>query len=171
MGVLKRIDHIKWMEGFINRPYFVVELTATEPNDYLYHEEFDSNGTLYWAICQDSVSFMYHNPRMEGGYGGREFQIRLARLDGSFHTIRGPWSSRAGVLNNYPNIPNVVDVATTDHWACAVTADALTRVAKAQGIKLVWVRSGGEWTIEPLQQDGSIKYDPQMANWDIEEVV
>jgi hypothetical protein len=55
--------------------------------------------TLYIGTFGDLVKFYAHDPNSETGFGGRTFTLRMR--DESEVTIKGPWSSRASVINEY----------------------------------------------------------------------
>lgn len=61
--------------------------------------ETDQGTVLYVAEHNDFVKFFAHNPNAENGFGGATFELTMR--DGSVRTIKGPWSSRASVINEY----------------------------------------------------------------------
>jgi len=136
MKVLKA--NIDWHEGFDNEPRLQV-LVDKMNYDKLKYEPFPITrisglsgeqaaivGTsdytfkgrdtvLYYAANKGLVRFLYHDPQNEHGYDGNVFQLILT--NGETIKIKGPWSSRAGVVNQLvPDDPNLqcVDVSITD---------------------------------------------------------
>lgn len=55
--------------------------------------------TLYVAASEENwmASFMSHNPKDETGFCGATFTLQMN--DGSTRCVKGPWSSRADVVN------------------------------------------------------------------------
>lgn len=87
---------IDWMEKWSNNPELVVAV-----EDWPSSEEFryEQRGNLFFAEKDGAVSFFSHSGKDEnlGGYGGDEFKIRM--IDGTEKILKGPWSSRSGVMN------------------------------------------------------------------------
>ena len=59
----------------------------------------DEGRTLYIGTHGCLVRQYVHNPHNETGFGGATFTLRM-RTGGEV-TIKGPWSSRASVVNEY----------------------------------------------------------------------
>jgi hypothetical protein len=88
-----------------NTPHIVIyglpEMPGFGGVIYETHEILDTRrpGTLYVGERPDGfVHFMLHRPTDETGYGGAVIPVQTKA--GAF-TIKGPWSSRAGVVNAY----------------------------------------------------------------------
>lgn len=58
---------------------------------------FTQLGQLYYGENEGLVDFFFHNPQDQRGYGGRLFHLMLDT--GTVITLKGPWSSRSGVMN------------------------------------------------------------------------
>jgi hypothetical protein len=88
-------------KGYENMPSLEVFLRDRTPdrNELRYKTKKVDNSTLYFAEKDGYVSFFLHNPRDQTGYGGSTFEVTL--IDGTKVRVKGPWSSRAAVMNNY----------------------------------------------------------------------
>jgi hypothetical protein len=86
---------IQWNEGFLNHPELLIDVDRDAVNyDHILYE---NRGDLYYGESEGLVSFFaYAGPG--DGYGGAKFPIKMK--DGSKKTLIGPWSSRAGCMNN-----------------------------------------------------------------------
>ena len=167
---LLKVVGVQYMDNeYGNRPIFVVKMSrVASTNEFIYaRHEVDPNSILYLGTLGDQVNFFCHNRLNERGYGGRVYNLRL--LDGSTVDIKGPWSSRSGVMNKYfghstPAVDDTdccVEVVGDDCYACSVTATALIKAAKAAGYRVAWVFVDGQWTLEPLHPDGKLKGAPK----------
>lgn len=97
---------IDWMEAYSNKPSITVLVDERMPHmDEL--KWMRNDGLYYTVLSCGIIDKMYHDPRNEHGYSGREF--RLPMLDGSYKTIKGPWSSRAQAINQLTKL-NTVDI-------------------------------------------------------------
>lgn len=74
------------------------ELEAVEKR-LRYQSKKTPNGTAYWACDEKTglVKFLFHTPDNQKGYGGSTFELRMK--GGRTKKVRGPWSSRCGVMN------------------------------------------------------------------------
>jgi hypothetical protein len=95
---------VDWMQGWANSPRLIVEVDKT-PVHLRYRKKEVGGETVYFAENEGFVAYFSHDPKNERGYGGREFDITLE--DGSDVTIKGPWSSRCGVMNSLGFTPSV----------------------------------------------------------------
>lgn len=97
---------INWNLHCANYPHINIEGVTPK---FEYEEIALEDGTFYFAIDQvtGAVDFMFHDPLCETGFGGAVFKLPMK--DGSIREIKGPWSSRAGALEDLIGIP-VVDV-------------------------------------------------------------
>lgn len=95
---------VQWMKGYANNPG--LELLVDEyPTDLVYK----SHQGLWFAEKDGYVRFYsWTGPGNESGFGGRCVNIQTA--EGPV-TLKGPWSSRSGVMNAY--FPHCLEVATT----------------------------------------------------------
>lgn len=157
---------VDWREDVANDPKLEVLIDGV-PDRSEMRFEHDSERGLWYADHEGYAEFFkWSGPENEGGYGGRNYTITT--VDGEEVTLRGPWSSRAGVLNKFGFGPCVSvrlatnpDVLDRGHTfsAGAVTLEAakqaidmaetashLERVEKFSGNEPYWVpkRNGGE---------------------------
>lgn len=103
MDIIRKIS-VNWYEKYANRPIFVIDINKEDypnSNEFIYdviNMGYSSRYTLYYAEHPSGlVSFYLHDTNDESGYGGREFILRC--IDGTLKTVRGPWSSRSGIIN------------------------------------------------------------------------
>jgi len=103
MKVLK--GYVNWMEGRENRPnmYLLVDkIPALDAMRFRLHDKGGTiNGGLYFAENDGYCRFFSHYSNTPdgngGGFGGRSFDLTM--IDGTPKTLRGPWSSNAGEMN------------------------------------------------------------------------
>jgi len=98
--------------GYANPP--TLELVVDRVSSYdefVYNTRPFGRSTLYFGVMDGEVHFFSHSPENEYGYGERKFKLTLA--DGTVRELKGPWSSRAGVMS--PLFRPVVDVTLI--WA------------------------------------------------------
>jgi hypothetical protein len=96
------------MEGYANDPTLEILVDKMpDRSDLRYKKE----GILYYAELDGYVSFFCYRGPGEG-FGGRGFEITME--DGSQELLKGPFSSRAGVMNAAGFGP-CVDVSITDN--------------------------------------------------------
>jgi hypothetical protein len=126
--------------GYANGPelkLIVDKMTAEE--DFVYDEKELDGCTLYFAKHEDGlVRFFSHNHSNERGFAGHVFKLRVQ--DGSIKELKGPWSSRAGVMNNY--FPHCVDCIieerdTGSRFSSAISLELATKAASMAGVWLV----------------------------------
>jgi hypothetical protein len=60
---------------------------------------WEERSGIYRAEKDGEVLYFSHDPERPYGWGGWEFKVIM--LDGSIRDIKGPWSSRAEVVNKY----------------------------------------------------------------------
>lgn len=97
--MIKSIE-INWYEGYGNAPQITI-FVDKRPKNFIYVlKPVRDNQTIYFAESTDGICHFYlHNTKNEGGFYGREYELNLA--DGSKKKIKGPWSSRAEVMNEF----------------------------------------------------------------------
>lgn len=101
---------VDWKDGFGNAPRLEVLVDEIPPIEAM---EFEHRGGLWYAEQDGFVRyFAWDGPDNEGGFGGRHFQITT--VAGEQAMLKGPWSSRAGAMNNAGFGP-CVDVSITDN--------------------------------------------------------
>jgi hypothetical protein len=153
MKVLKA--EVNWYEGWANDPVLVIHVDNWPRGDEFKYQVLNRQGSdLYWAHHPDgAVSFHCHNRSNQNGYGGAIFELNM--LDGSSKKIRGPWSSRSGVMNNY--FPHSTEVqikeeSTGYNLSGHISIELAERVANMAGVKLVKEYRRGDiiYSVEPL---------------------
>jgi len=137
MKILKsRVDP---MEGFANDPQLYILVDKMPPLDELVYER---KGDCYFAEKDGYVRFFFY-AKPGPGYGGREFHIKVKEGDKVIEKVlKGPWSSRSGVMNKLGFTP-CLEVAITDDpkvferghtfYAAAATVDLVK-----EALPLVW---------------------------------
>ncbi|WP_248514988.1 hypothetical protein [Salinarchaeum laminariae] len=99
---------INWREHVANDPRLQVLVDEIPSRDELRYEHEDG---IWCAIADGYVSyFAWSSDGNDGGFSGQSFDITT--VDGDAITLRGPWSARAGVVNQRSFGP-VVDVQIT----------------------------------------------------------
>lgn len=112
MNVLKAKVHNFVNARFDNDPSLMLLVDEMPDGENLVYESLEKgSNTLYFAHYGGLVSFYAHAPNDERGYGGASFVLTLD--DGSDVKIKGPWSSRSGVMNKHFE-PHSLEVAITD---------------------------------------------------------
>jgi hypothetical protein len=106
---MKLLDaQVDWREDVGNAPR--LEVLADEIPDR-YELRFEHENNIWCAIEDGYVEyFAWSGNGNDGGYTGDHYTIRMR--DGEEVTLKGPWSSRAGCVNNRSFGP-VVDVRLT----------------------------------------------------------
>jgi len=111
---------VRWFDGASNDPELLVALNRPPAYNEMVYEEYmlgTANRhelTLYVAEHQGIVNYLLEDPRNREGFGGREFEIQVPKKGSETKTkiLKGPWSSRAGVVNRYTSY-DIVDVVYT----------------------------------------------------------
>lgn len=98
---------VYWYWGFANSSHFKVLVDKIPSREELVYKK---KGSLYFAELDGYVDFHDYNGPGEG-YCGSVFRTPLD--DGTVEMHKGPWSSRAGVMNGAGFTP-CVDVLITD---------------------------------------------------------
>lgn len=140
----------------------IAEYEDTKEYDRIYDKyEVDAALTLYRSIDKFGIAkYMSHVRFNECGYGGKVFTLQVRDGEGfeNYHLeqIKGPWSSRASVMNVFFT-PHIVDVEIHTPTTCetrGITVETLEPLLHAQGAELVKVTYGnGEiiYTIQPIK--------------------
>lgn len=93
---------IDMMEQWANDPVLKITVDRMPPSEeFIYTKiELTPRRAIYFAKHECGIArFMVHDQDNERGYAGRVFTITLD--DGTQVSMKGPWSSRSGVMNNY----------------------------------------------------------------------
>jgi hypothetical protein len=102
---------IDWMNGWANDPIIEIH-TDVLPEGYTYERNM---GCYFGTIDgSDFVDYFYYE-RPGNGYGGAKFDLNMK--DGTVHTLIGPWSSRASVMNSmgFPHCTEVVIILPNEN--------------------------------------------------------
>lgn len=122
---------VDWMEGWGNTPNFVIHCSKDNIPE-LVKSEFTNHSGL-WVHVSDNgfVHYFAHKGiGNEGGYSGAPFTFLH---NGQIKTRRGPWSSRAGCVNQLGY--NIVDVVVDDNgsrYSAAITLALLVQLLDEQ---------------------------------------
>jgi hypothetical protein len=143
---------VEWYEGYSNDPRLQIVIDEY-PKGLRYEHKQES---LWFAEKDGYVSFYsWKGPGDEEGYCGRCYPITT--INGEEVTLRGPWSSRSGVMNKYFT-PQCLDVSIktveklNSCWcAGAVTLEFALEAIKLceESIELVVKESHGEYLFVP----------------------
>jgi hypothetical protein len=83
---------IDWHEEFNQSATITCEVDRIPSMDELVFEAYPiQKGVLYYAELEGYVCYLYHQPKNEEGFGGREYSLKMK--DGTIKIIKGPWSS------------------------------------------------------------------------------
>ena len=112
MIVPKIVDiEVDWKLGWENGPELRVLVTRRPKDDEKLYIR-DAKG-IYWCVVGDIVEYYFHGDPPEenaGGFYGRVYELKMR--DGTTVRLVGPWSSRAGCVNE--SFAPTVDVVLTD---------------------------------------------------------
>jgi len=106
---------LDWMKNWSNNPDLYLTV------DEIPHVEgmiFTRKGDLYWAEEDGFVKFYSHNFRNQTGYGGKEFILKMETEE--IVSLKGPWSSRSGIMNRY--FPECVEVIINGISGCVLVS-------------------------------------------------
>lgn len=120
-----------------------VHVDAVPELDEFIFEEFqlDHGSTLYVGTCGVLVRQFAHSEDNETGFGGAIFALRMR--NGETRMIKGPWSSRASVVNEYcPELRCCEVVFVEDGHRCGlaginVTENTFRHLAEMAGARVV----------------------------------
>lgn len=167
---------VEWYERYANHP--VLACSTTKGNWEKHREVHEKavfwtqrqgGSTLYYSDPGDGlVNFYCHTPGNEEGFAGRSFKL-LIEEDGETieRTIKGPWSSRPGIMNKYFGahcVDLTVSVGEYTHYSAACTL-SLAKV-------IIDLFNGGnppeDWIqlVCILEESGEIYYYPMKLNWE-----
>lgn len=147
---------VDWREDVGNDPRLQVVVDEIPSRDEMRFEHEDR----IWLGTKSGFAsyFAWSGDGNDGGYSGRSFEITT--VDGEQVTLKGPWSSRAGCVNQRSFGP-IVDVRiTTDPSALergyTFRTGSLTLEAAKQAIDLV---------DEPCHLERRLKYSNDEPVW------
>lgn len=107
---------VKYRFKYANLDDLVILVDEFPQGEYLYNTKDVNNSRLYFSEQDGSVRFYTASlnpdgtPKDDEGFGGREFKLR--HMLGHDMIIRGPWSSRSGVMNQH--FRKSMEVSMTD---------------------------------------------------------
>lgn len=84
------------------------DILKTLDNNFKYEKYKD----IYFAEYYGFVSYFYYE-KPDCGYGGEAFNLQM--IDGTTEKLIGPFSSRAGFINNLQYFDSIIDVALIDN--------------------------------------------------------
>jgi len=101
---------VNWQEGWNSDPRLEVLVDKIPDHAELRYEYKEG---MYFAEADGYVAFLFHSgvPEQQDGFCGRHHKLTMQ--DGTEVTLKGPWSSRAGVANLLGFTPSA-DVSLTD---------------------------------------------------------
>lgn len=138
--------HVDWNLEYANYPDLKVEVRKLPNTNAFRFRAHEARGhTFYWAEYDGFVRYFVHDHRNSEGFGGRVFNITME--SGEKREIKGPWSSRAGVLNSvFPPCVDVTAYTPGDFTgvATAMTLPLATYAAMIAGVPLIRVPSEKE---------------------------
>jgi len=124
--------YLNWMEGWHNATgiHLLMDENEMPAISDLRYEETKVNATtgVVFAEKDGFVDYFCYNSD-KNGYGGRTFNLKMK--DGTEKSLKGPWSSRAGVMNAKgftPCVDVTIEVSRYRLYACAVTLDFLNSI-------------------------------------------
>lgn len=158
---------VDWRHGWANDPNLRVLVDKMPDLDDLRYEKKDE---LYYAELGGYVNFFSWNPERDGkgrkewqGFGGAVFPITLT--NGEKVTLRGPWSSRAGVMNSVGFGPCVEVSLTEDEkamergytfFASAISLDLANKAASyVDNVEMI--------PVAPLGSTSEVVWIPHLA--------
>ena len=103
---------VEWQFGHKNSPKLKVLVNKIPSQEDLRYKEIPVAGGLLYLAEKDGYVTFFVSTSDKRGYTGRTFHIEL--LSGEKRSIKGPWSSRAGVANRYLEKPCIGCVLTDD---------------------------------------------------------
>lgn len=135
MRIIK--SSINWYLGLRNNPILEIYTDSDIP-EFKYKVKNIEGGILYFAENDGFVSFFLETSD-ERGFSGRIFTLQME--NGTEKKLKGPWSTRPGVVNNYFE-PHCIgcNISFKGHiintFLCVTIETALEAIKKIEGVKL-----------------------------------
>lgn len=146
---------VDWLEKWSNSPELNILVDEIIDHNLLKYKKNETNlgNVLYFGEYNGVVSFFCHSPKDESGYGGRTFTLTLE--DNSKIDIKGPWSSRSGVMNRYftPSIEVSIKDDKGHNYAGNITIELAEKIINDFNLKIKLVKE---------EKDGDITYNIQI---------
>lgn len=111
---------VDWKEEYANDPRLQLEADDIPTRDELRYEGSTDTGLWYAESDDGFVSYFAWSGGQQDGYSGRHYDITT--VDGEEVTLKGPWSSRSGVMNKAGHGP-CMDVVYNSTNAGSITVD------------------------------------------------
>jgi len=155
---------VNWKDGWANSPMLQVLVDKIPARNELRYEQ---RGSIYYAEYQGYVEFFSWSGKQEDGYGGRHFRILMK--DETEIILKGPWSSRAGVINKIGFGP-CLDVSITDdgevwnkgytYYAGSITVESLKSIFPLVDIGDKRLSEKDEFALAIVVDNTDIRFDP-----------
>jgi len=141
---------VDWHLGYANSPTLELLVDRIPEDEELI---FEKRKQFYMAVLDGYVRFFsWRGPGNDGGFCGSEFPIRVRDGDEVKDVVlKGPWSSRAGVMNRYfeqqvLDVTLYTDPAGHMRYAGAVTLElAQKAVEEILNVELVEIEESSGW--------------------------
>lgn len=124
--------YLDWMEGWHNATGIHLLMDGSEMpaiSDLRYEEtKLSATTGVVFAEKDGYVNYFFYNSD-QSGYAGRVFKLKMK--DGTEKILKGPWSSRAGVMNAMgftPCVDVTIEVSRNTLFSCSVTLDFLNKI-------------------------------------------
>lgn len=164
---------VDWKEGFANSPTFQVVLNKLPDQNVVRFQRLDN---LFYGEDKESGYvrfFCWDEARgQDQGFAGRHFPITL--VDGTEIVLKGPWSSRAGVMNKFFQDAACVDVHFEEQegyptWGAFSMTKILAWMVKNYDKIDFWMtcetrNDTGEIVYIPCYKDGTLKKGADRKN-------
>jgi hypothetical protein len=155
---MRLISHdVDLMPRYDNRPTLRVVVDHIPDTSEM---RFEKRGPLYFAEKDGFVRF-FHYDHPDRGYDGAVFTVTMT--DGAIVNLKGPWSSRSGVMNAAGFTPSMevnIKIEGGPGWRAG---HASIEWLQANGVKLVPVWHGYEYMKdenepmwEPCDENGKV---------------
>lgn len=131
---------VDWYKEYCNLPVLQVLVDQIPSWDTL---RWEKHNHIYYCISSGYVAHLFYK-RSGHGFGGSSYKLKMK--DGSIAELRGPFSTRASILN-YFDIVQCTDVSLTDepkvlekgytYYSGCITLELAKQAAKLAGVNLV----------------------------------
>lgn len=103
---------VNWREHVANDPVLELHVDEIPDRREMRFEHNAERGLWYGEHGGFVMFYSWKGPKNEGGFGGQHY--RITTVEGEDVILKGPWSSRAGVMNKAGFGPCVRARITTD---------------------------------------------------------
>ena len=132
-----------------DKPELRIELHKNMWERWDQEPRYEKRGPLYWGKNDVGVVrfFAYNGPST--GFSGSAFTLEM--LDGTTEVLKGPWSSRSGVMNNAGFEPCVeVNIQGQYNMSSNMTIRAVNQMLKCIGYEMAPYDQWGETYYAPV---------------------